>query len=68
MAARTGLRGDDGQIGGMEAVVFGVLIFVFAPLDMIVQGNRLTTLFIVTTIFSAFSLIVARILLEVLET
>jgi hypothetical protein len=43
----------------------GVLILVFAPLDTIMQGNRLTERFAVLTLIPALRLIVFGILAEV---
>jgi uncharacterized membrane protein len=43
----------------------GVLILVFAPLDTIIQGNRLTPRFVVLTLILALVLILVGILMEV---
>ena len=43
----------------------GVLILVFAPLDAVVQGNRLTVPFVITTIVLAVFPIGVGIFLEV---
>ena len=43
----------------------GVLILVFAPLDTIMQGNRLTERFAVLTLIPVLLLVVFGILIEV---